>query len=276
MAAGPRRPRARDAGVRPPRLARALPAPRPPPAQGPATEDAGARASRRARVESNRIERRRNSNASRASSSDGEGALGGADAGGVEAQASASYWSMIKTGYNELVNAIIRPPRAVYDLSTLGPKKFRLEGKVYVRNDIELQNERGLTLRCSHWTRFHDPRLTAPAPPRPCMVYLHGNASCRAEALECLPSVLSSGISLFALDFSGSGLSDGEYISLGFYEREDVQTVVNHLRASGSVSSIGLWGRSMGAVTALMFVDRDPSIAALVLDSPFSALRIVS
>ena len=34
----------------------------------------------------------------------------------------------------------------------------------------------------------------------------------------------------------------------------------------------GLWGRSMGAATALMYAASDPSIGALVLDSPFSSL----
>ena len=32
----------------------------------------------------------------------------------------------------------------------------------------------------------------------------------------------------------------------------------------------------MGAVTALMHADRDPSIAGLVLDSPFSSLKILA
>lgn len=49
--------------------------------------------------------------------------------------------------------------------------------------------------------------------------------------------------------------------------------MVDYLRNSGKTSTIGLWGRSMGAVTALMHADRDPSIAGLVLDSPFSSLR---
>ena len=35
-------------------------------------------------------------------------------------------------------------------------------------------------------------------------------------------------------------------------------------------------GRSMGAVTALMHADRDPSIAGLVLDSPFTSLRTLA
>ena len=83
-------------------------------------------------------------------------------------------------------------------------------------------------------------------------------------------------MTLFCLDFSGSGLSDGEFISLGHYEREDLKVVIDYLRNSGKVSTIGLWGRSMGAVTALMHADRDPSIAGLVLDSPFASLSRLS
>ena len=47
------------------------------------------------------------------------------------------------------------------------------------------------------------------------------------------------------------------------------------LRKSNKVSTIGLWGRSMGAVTALMYGSKDLSIAGLVLDSPFSSLKIL-
>ncbi len=49
--------------------------------------------------------------------------------------------------------------------------------------------------------------------------------------------------------------------------------VVEHLRGTGNVSSIGLWGRSMGAATALLHSHRDPSIACIILDSPFADLR---
>jgi alpha-beta hydrolase superfamily lysophospholipase len=47
------------------------------------------------------------------------------------------------------------------------------------------------------------------------------------------------------------------------------------LRKERRVSTIGLWGRSMGAVTALLHADRDPSIAGIVLDSPFSDMKIL-
>ena len=39
---------------------------------------------------------------------------------------------------------------------------------------------------------------------------------------------------------------------------------------------IGLWGRSMGAVTSIFHAARDTSIAGMVLDSPFSNLNKLS
>ena len=35
-------------------------------------------------------------------------------------------------------------------------------------------------------------------------------------------------------------------------QEKDLRVVLKHLRASGSVASIGLWGRSMGAATAIL------------------------
>ena len=223
------------------------------------------------RSPSRRSKERRRSRAT-SKSSNGTAVSSSDDVGSPPKRPKLSYWQMIRGGYNQLVNAIIRPPRANYEIGALGPERFRLRGRRYVRCDFELVNERGMKLQCSHWK----PDNMSAGGSMPCIVYLHGNASCRAEALECLPLILSSGISLFSLDFSGSGKSDGKYISLGWFERDDVQTVVNHLRSQPEVSCIGLFGRSMGAVTALMHGDRDPSIACMVLDSTFSSLRQLS
>ncbi len=40
--------------------------------------------------------------------------------------------------------------------------------------------------------------------------------------------------------------------------------MIDHLRKSNTVSTIGLWGRSMGAATSLMHIDRDPSIGTRI------------
>merc|ERR1719387_533218 len=169
-----------------------------------------------------------------------------------------------------LWNLVIRPPRAQYDLEHLGPAEFCVFGAEVVRTDLRLKNRRGLWLACS----LFEPR--APRRQRgkpPVVVYLHGNASSRIEAVAVMPTLLSRGVALFCFDFAGCGRSDGEYISLGWHERDDLATVIEYLRKSPTSGAIGLWGRSMGAVTALMHADRDPSIGALCVDSPFASLR---
>lgn len=179
------------------------------------------------------------------------------------------FMEMIKLGYGELVNAIIRPPRAEYSIQNLGPTLFSVGNIKVKRNDFTLKNPRSLDIHCSHW----EPITASSAAPSPCVIYLHGNCGCRVEVVEYLPALLQSGITVLSYDASGCGMSEGEFISLGWYERDDIDTIVKYLRSTSAVSTIGLWGRSMGAVTALLHGDRDPSIAALVLDSPFASLR---
>lgn len=55
-----------------------------------------------------------------------------------------------------------------------------------------------------------------------CAIYLHGNASCRLEGLNYIDLLANSDINLCVLDFAGCGLSEGEYITMGYFESEDV------------------------------------------------------
>ncbi|CAN6479586.1 unnamed protein product [Victoria cruziana] len=170
---------------------------------------------------------------------------------------------------DQFIKFIIRPPRAEYNPDQyLWETEFTLGGRKFRREDVELRNGRGHTLRCSHY-------VPSPIPeniPLPCVIYCHGNSGCRADANEAAVVLLRSNITLFTLDFSGSGLSDGQYVSLGWHEKDDLKVVVSYLRNKKDVSCIGLWGRSMGAVTSLLYGADDPSIAGMVLDSAFSNL----
>jgi len=76
----------------------------------------------------------------------------------------------------------------------------------------------------------------------------------RFDANEVVVTLLSSNITVFALDFLGSGLSDGDRVSLGWHEKDDLKMVVSYLRSNKQVSHIGLWRRSMGANTKYIHV----------------------
>ena len=182
------------------------------------------------------------------------------------------FKNLFSSAYEELWKAVIRPNRDKYRDKDLGPEKFSLRDKWYKRTDFTITNKRNHKLMCSFWEPFDEEREF---PRLPVVIYLHGNSSSRCEVIPEIKYLLTKNITVLAFDFSGCGRSEGDYISLGWHEQDDVECVVNFLRKSNKVSSIGLWGRSMGAVTALMYGSKDLSIAGLVLDSPFSSLKVL-
>jgi hypothetical protein len=136
---------------------------------------------------------------------------------------------MFGGSYDDLWKAVIRPPRDTYIDSDLGPEKFNIKGNNYKRTDFTLLNNRNNKLYCSFWEPYDEERECDRLP---CVVYLHGNSSSRAEAVGEAKYLLPMNVCLFAFDFAGCGRSEGEYISLGWYEREDVEVVIDYLRKS--------------------------------------------
>ena len=66
-----------------------------------------------------------------------------ADSSENHRQRGPSYFSMAKQGYGELVNAIVRPPRAEYEVENLGPEAFKFCGRVFTRTDFTLDTGEG-------------------------------------------------------------------------------------------------------------------------------------
>lgn len=97
----------------------------------------------------------------------------------------------------------------------LGPRSFLLKGTVFARReDFVVKNSRDFKLECSYF----EPIKVAHTK-HPCIIYLHGNSSSRLEGLPLLETCLPFGISFLVMDFSGCGISEGEYISMGYFEK---------------------------------------------------------
>ena len=172
-----------------------------------------------------------------------------------------------KLTYESLWKAIIRPPRDEYTLDELGPKKFHYKNKTYIRKDLEILDNNGYFLKLS----IIEPEdFCRPTKIMPIVLYLHSNASSRIEGLYIKKYLLKHDINLCVFDFEGCGLSEGEYISLGYHEKNQVKTIINLLYKYKGVGKIGIWGRSMGAATALLYSStNNDKIKCLVVDSPF-------
>ena len=175
--------------------------------------------------------------------------------------------SDIKFSYETLWKFIIRPPRDEYTESMLGNTSFHFNSKKYMRRDFDIMSSQGYILKCS----FIEPtKEYRPSVKMPVVIYLHGNSSSRIEGLTMAKVILKKDINLFVFDFAGSGLSEGEYVSLGYHESDDLGNVIDFLEKIPGVGKIGLWGRSMGAATGMIYSHRDRRVRAICLDSPFA------
>lgn len=122
------------------------------------------------------------------------------------------------------------------------------------------------------------PAAYAAASADPCIVYLHDMSSSRKECVYLRDEVLATGFSLFALDLSGSGMSEGDRVSFGYFEQDDVRAVLDHLYATGRASRVGIWGRGIGGTAALLHLRRARDVhykSLLLTKTQALALQIV-
>ena len=106
-----------------------------------------------------------------------------------------------------------------------GDENFKIGDFTEVtRIDFEINNKREQALQCS----FYDISSIPQTEEIPCVVFLHCNSGSRLEVKPLLEILLPMGIAVACFDFSGSGLSDGELISLGYHEVDDVEKIISH------------------------------------------------
>lgn len=152
----------------------------------------------------------------------------------------------------------------------LGPSRFFINDDIAVnRYDFTVINQDNLTLYCSLYEAETNYSSSS------CVVYLHCNTGSRLDVKPYLPELISQGFSVCAFDFSGCGLSEGEYITLGYKEKNDIESVLAYLNSLQRYQHFFLWGRSMGAITALFYISNTKQnlIKGMILDSSFISLR---
>ena len=167
------------------------------------------------------------------------------------------------------INAIIRPPRTKYNLQTM---KTTLvtdydDENTYVRHPFIIhlpRNERVVG------SLYHSSTMNVDLG-GPCVVYMHGNSSSQLEGQFLVPNLCQFNIFVFCFDFVGCGCSSGEHISLGYFEHTDTEFILNKLKSVYNLGPFILWGRSMGAATALLV--NNPDVIGIIADSPFSTLK---
>jgi len=103
------------------------------------------------------------------------------------------------------------------------------------------------------------------------LIYLHGVADNRASGTGVIERFRKRGFDVVAYDSRAHGASDGHGSTYGFFEKEDLQRVIDAIEPGPIV----LVGSSLGAAVALQVAGEDRRISAVVAAEPFSDLRTV-
>lgn len=106
------------------------------------------------------------------------------------------------------------------------------------------------------------------------VILLHGFTDIREKMLPHADFLHSAGYSVLLFDFRSRGESAGDAVTLGYYERGDVQGAVQYLKTRPDVDGddLGVLGVSMGGATAIMAAAEIPELKAVVSESAFRSV----
>ncbi|WP_243108563.1 alpha/beta hydrolase [Clostridium rectalis] len=108
------------------------------------------------------------------------------------------------------------------------------------------------------------------------VIIVHGFMGSRINSLKYADMYLKLGFNTFIYDSRYHGKSGGEDISLGYYERYDLDSCVKWVNNKVPNGTIGVHGESLGGATALLHSkinEKDKLVSFYVSDCSYSNLK---
>ncbi|HBH51367.1 MAG TPA: hypothetical protein DDY91_05685 [Planctomycetaceae bacterium] len=114
------------------------------------------------------------------------------------------------------------------------------------------------------------------APPHGTVLVLHGVVSSGRAMLPHARRLAQQGYRAVLVDLRGHGKSDGQYLTYGVRESDDLMRVIDALESRRlTAGRLGVLGVSYGATTAIHLAGKDSRIDSVVAVAPFSTMRDV-
>ena len=161
----------------------------------------------------------------------------------------------------------IRPPVSSYDCYLTDEiKKIKLNSHTTIMDLTPelfyLKSCHNNPIRC----RFYDFKKDKT------IIFVHGYTSNLCNSLKFIPLFYKLGFNILMFDQRFHGESSGNCITFGYYEKKDLEIVVDWAIRK-QYTTIGLFGQSMGAATILQYLPLTKEIDFAITDCPYSDLR---
>lgn len=172
--------------------------------------------------------------------------------------------------YEKMWKQFVQPPKKSYTLNELVDSEALGSGNLlYV--PFSVTNAKNIKLKAHAFVPalnddYHTSKINF-------IVYAHSQSSNAMEGQFLIQVCSKLGLGLCLFDFAGSGNSNGNNVTLGVSESGDLNAVICHLKESYKMDKVGLWGRSMGAVSIIFFANKfKHDISFAVYDVPYRNL----
>lgn len=139
------------------------------------------------------------------------------------------------------------------------PSSFGLQGQ-----PLQVTTSDGITIQALAIPAIGRARAT--------LILLHGRTNCKESQLERAQWLANLGFNCVLMDLRAHGESTGEYCTYGYYEKHDVQALIDCLPAPFYHVPIGIWGLSLGGAIALQSIVIDSRIQFGIIESTFDEL----
>lgn len=104
------------------------------------------------------------------------------------------------------------------------------------------------------------------------VIICHGYGGSKSSMLDKANEFLAMNYSVLLVDFMGSGGSEGDQCTIGYFESEQVKSCYDYL-VKEDENNIVLFGTSMGAVAIMKAIsETDVQPRAIILECPFGSL----
>ena len=182
----------------------------------------------------------------------------------------AVFWSGVLIVF--MGRTLLRPPRmtdakALYRLKRLSPEDLGLAftAKYFTIRDTHT----GEPLSIAAWW------IAAASPSDKSVILVHGYGDAKVGGIAWAPLWHGLGFNVLAVDLRAHGDSGGRNCTAGFYERDDLDQVIDAMRAEkpAAAQTLVLFGASLGAAVVAATAARRADLAAVVMESPYADYR---